>query len=114
MFDAIGSILDYTLHFGLPGLLIGLVFLWVIVRKISVEKQGKVLRIGAFAFIIPYVLDMIFFGITSYVSLVIYGCLGLAGILLGAYAIYRKEWLSAILYIAPIGLVIATITILGP
>lgn len=108
------GLIDYALNLGLPGLILGVFFFWLFRTRIKSENRPKYLKIGSYIFVVPYILDLIFFGLSSYVSLMVYGVFGITGIILAVLSIMEKRWLQVILYLAPMVLVVTTITILGP
>lgn len=108
------SMLDYAIGFGLPGMLVGFLIFWLLVKKVKEENRVKYLKIGSYLFVTPYIIDMIIFGPTSYLSLVFYAAFGITGIILAILSAREKRWLQVILYLLPMVLVIATVSILGP
>ncbi|WP_432666680.1 hypothetical protein R9X47_10075 [Wukongibacter baidiensis] len=108
------SFIDYALNFGLPGLIIGIVAFWFLTKKVDAEKRAKYLKISSYIFITPFILDMIIFGPTSLLSVAIYGLIGLAGLILAGLSIKEKQWLSSVLFLAPMVSTLALMIILGP
>ena len=57
---------------------------------------------------------MVITGITSLLPIIIYGWLGLAGIMLAIYSFKQKQWLQVIIFLLPIIMTIGATLILGP
>lgn len=106
--------IDYIFSFGLPGLLVGVGMLWILTRKVHGEKRKKVLKIGSVIFLLPLILDWIFFGPRSLLSLAVYGAFGIAGLILAGLCVVEKLWINVVLYLAPMISVITIIAVLGP
>lgn len=99
---------------GFPGIIVAAIAILILKKKCTSEKRKKYLRIGAYVFMIPFVIDIIMFGPTSLLSVAVYGFIGVGGIMMAVLSIIEKQWLSVLFYTAPTFWSISMILLLGP